>query len=78
MLSPWGYTYAQGKRTKAHRTKQIEMQLTEQFLASAKIVLTVGNLNTNSTATLYALFPSRRTRKLAERLEIRYTPKTIS
>ncbi len=35
----------------------------------------MDNLNTHTTASLYATFPPEQARKLAERLEIHYTPK---
>ncbi len=35
----------------------------------------MDNLNTHNIASLYATFPPEHARKLAERLEIHYTPK---
>ena len=40
-----------------------------------KVVLVMDNLNTHRIASLYATFPPRYARQLAERLEIHYTPK---
>ncbi len=40
-----------------------------------KVVLAMENLNTHTTASLYEAFPSEEARRLAERLEIHYTPK---
>ncbi|MDR1308057.1 MAG: transposase, partial [Treponema sp.] len=40
-----------------------------------KIVLVMDNLNTHTLASLYAAFPPSEARSLAERFEIRYTPK---
>ena len=54
---------------------QIDWLLTEQYPTAEKIVLVMDNLNTHTTASLYATFPPEQARKLAERLEIHYTPK---
>ena len=40
-----------------------------------KIVLVMDNLNTHNIASLYEAFPAAEARRLAERLEIHYTPK---
>ena len=38
----------------------------------------MDNLNTHSTASLYSAFPPEKARRLAEKLEIHYTPKHAS
>lgn len=40
-----------------------------------KLVLVMDNLNTHKLASLYEAFPPDRARRIAERLEIHYTPK---
>jgi len=40
-----------------------------------KLVLVMDNLNTHKLASLYEAFPPERARRIAERLEIHYTPK---
>src|SRR5450432_2820595 len=40
-----------------------------------KIVLVMDNLNTHKLASLYEAFPAEQARRIAERLEIHYTPK---
>jgi hypothetical protein len=40
-----------------------------------KLVLVMDNLNTHKPASLYEAFPPERARRIAERLEIHYTPK---
>ena len=40
-----------------------------------KVVLVMDNLNTHSTASFYEAFLPEEARRLAERLEIHYTPK---
>ena len=40
-----------------------------------KLVLVMDNLNTHKLASLYEAFPAEQARRIAERLEIHYTPK---
>jgi hypothetical protein len=40
-----------------------------------KVVLVMDNLNTHKLASLYEAFPPERARRIAEKLEIHYTPK---
>jgi hypothetical protein len=40
-----------------------------------KVVLVMDNLNTHKLASLYEAFPPEQARRIAERLEIRHTPK---
>lgn len=72
-----------GKRHVAvteHRTKidwaaQIKEMLDIRYPDAKKVVLVMDNLNTHSTASLYEAFLPEEARRLAERLEIHYTPK---
>jgi len=56
----------------AHFTKGM---LDERYPDASKVVLVMDNLNTHSTASLYAAFPPKEARRLAEKLEIHHTPK---
>lgn len=56
----------------------IEMIEDEYYPNCEKIVLVMDNLNTHSIASLYTAFPPEKARRLAERLEIHYTPKHAS
>lgn len=47
----------------------------ELYPAAEKIVLVMDNLNTHTTASLYEAFEPAMARRLAEKLEIHYTPK---
>ena len=50
--------------------------LSDEVLPDAeKIVLVMDNLATHSTTSLYKAFPAEEARRLADRLEIHYTPK---
>ncbi len=72
-----------GKRHVAvteHRTKidwaaQIKEMLDIRYPDAKKVVLVMDNLNTHSTASFYEAFLPEEARRLAERLEIHYTPK---
>lgn len=56
----------------------IEMIEDEYYPSCEKIVLVMDNLNTHSIASLYTAFPPEKARRLAEKLEIHYTPKHAS
>ena len=45
------------------------------FPEAKKIVLVMDNLNTHKLASLYEAFPPAEARRIAEKLEIHYTPK---
>lgn len=47
----------------------------ELYPDALKVRLVMDNLNTHSIASLYETFPPSEDRRLAERLEIHYTPK---
>ena len=49
--------------------------LVERYPGARRVVLVMDNLNTHGTASLYEAFPPEEARRLAERLEIHYTPK---
>ncbi len=50
--------------------------LDERYPDAASVRLVMDNLNTHSTVSLYEAFPPEEARRLAERLEIHYTPNT--
>ena len=63
-----------------HRTRKdwacfIKSMLDERYPQATKVRLVMDNLNTHSTASLYAAFAPEEARRLARRLEIHYTPK---
>ena len=53
----------------------IKGMLDERYPDARSVRLVMDNLNTHSTASLYETFPPQEARRLAERLEIHYTPK---
>ena len=73
----------EGKRhvsVREHRKREdfaeVVRELCDELYPEAeKIVLVMDNLNTHNTASLYEAFKPQEARRLAEKLEIHYTPK---
>lgn len=74
-LSGWRYTEAFPQRTKKDWARCIKWLLDSQYSKAEKIVLVMDNLNTHTTSSLYETFPANEAFRLAQRLEIHYTPK---
>lgn len=67
-------------RVREHRKRkdfaEVIRELCDELYPKAeKIVLVMDNLNTHNTASLYEAFEPKEARRLAEKLEIHYTPK---
>ena len=67
-------------RVRQHRTRidfaQVARELCNDLYPEAeKIILVMDNLNTHNIASLYEAFEPCEARRLAEKLEIHYTPK---
>ena len=63
------------RRTRVDWARFIKGMLDERYPDAIKVRLVMDNLNTHSVASLYEAFPPAEARRLAERLEIHYTPK---
>jgi len=63
------------RRTRKDWAKQIKQMLDERYPEAEKVRLVMDNLNTHNVASLYETFEPREARRLADRLEIHYTPK---
>lgn len=63
------------RRTRVDWAHFIKGMLDERYCDAEKVVLVMDNLNTHSTTSLYEAFPPDEARRLAQRLEIHYTPK---
>jgi hypothetical protein len=63
------------RRTRIDWACQIRDMLQLRYPDAEKVVLVMDNLNTHSTASLYEAFVPAEALRLAERLEIHYTPK---
>jgi hypothetical protein len=63
------------RRTRKDWAHQIKQMLDERYPDAVQVRLVMDNLNTHSTASLYETFKPGEARRLAERLDIHYTPK---
>jgi hypothetical protein len=63
------------RRTKKDFAEAIKELSDEWYPDAEKIVLVMDNLNTHSPASLYEAFEPSEARRLAEKLEVHYTPK---
>lgn len=74
-LAGWRETRVTQRRTKADWAYAIRDLLDGRYAQASKVVLVLDNLNTHSIGSLYEAFPPAEARRLAQRLEIHYTPK---
>jgi hypothetical protein len=63
------------RRTRKDWAQQIKQMLDDRYPEAIKVRLVMDNLNTHNVASLYETFEPCEARRLAERLEIHYTPK---
>jgi len=63
------------RRTRQDWARFIKTMLVEHYPQAIKVRLVMDNLNTHDLASLYETFPPAEARRLAERIEIHYTPK---
>jgi hypothetical protein len=63
------------RRTRKDWARQIKQMLDDRYFGATKVRLVMDNLNTHNIASLYETFEPQEARRLAERLEIHYTPK---
>jgi len=63
------------RRTRKDWAQQIRQMLDERYPDAIKVRLVMDNLNTHQVASLYETFEAGQARRLAQRLEIHYTPK---
>lgn len=62
-------------RTRKDWAEFIRAMLEERYPDAVRVRLVMDNLNTHDTASLYEAFEPEMARRLADRLEIHYTPK---
>jgi hypothetical protein len=74
-LAGWRYAEAFPQRTKKDWAHIIKWLLDEQYPTAEKVILVMDNLNTHATSSLYEAFPPDEAFRLAQRLEIHFTPK---
>jgi len=63
------------RRTRKDWATRIKEMLDERYPDAIKVRLVMDNLNTHSIVSLYETFEPEEARRLAERLDIHYTPK---
>jgi len=62
-------------RTRIDWAHFIKEMLDVRYAEAERVILVMDNLNTHDTSSLYLAFPPEEARRLADRLEIHYTPK---
>ncbi len=73
-LEGWRHVKVTDRHTKQDWAQLIK-ELVDEHFAERKIILVMDNLNTHKLGSLYATFEPKEARRIAERLEIHYTPK---
>jgi len=74
-LAGWRHSEAFPRRTKNDWANRIRWLLDVQYPEAEKVVLVMDNLNTHTISSLYDTFSPNEAFRLAQRLEIHYTPK---
>ena len=74
-LAGWRRAIANERRTKRDWAEQIRELVDIDYPDAEKIVLIVDNLNTHRISSLYEAFPPQDALRIAQKLEIHYTPK---
>jgi len=74
-LGGWRHVEALERRTKKDWANKIKWLVDEEYPNAEKIVLVMDNLNTHSISSLYETFSPAEAFRIAQKLEIHYTPK---
>ncbi len=74
-LQGWRHVIVTDRRTKVDWAACIQYVVDVRYPEAERIVLVQDNLNTHTPASLYEVFPPAEAKRLADRLEIHYTPK---
>ena len=74
-LEGWRRVEVTDRRTRADWARVVEQLVDVDYADKDRIVLEMDNLNTHHPASLYEAFEPAEARRIAERLEIHYTPK---
>ena len=74
-LRAWRTVAVTDQRRRLEWAEFIRALLTGRYRRSEKLVLVMDQLNTHTAASLYEAFPPAQAKRLADRLEIHYTPK---
>ena len=74
-LDGWRRVEIRERRTKVDWAHVIKRLVDEDYADTDRIVLVMDNLNTHRLSSLYESFEPAEARRIAERLEVHYTPK---
>ena len=74
-LEGWRRVEVKERRTKVDWAHVMQRLVDEDYPDRDRIVLVMDNLNTHKLSSLYQAFAPSEARRIAERLEIHYTPK---
>ena len=74
-LEGWRRVEVTDRRTKVDWAQVVKQLVDEDYPDKDRIVLVMDNLNTHHPSSLYEAFEPAEARRIAERLEIHYTPK---
>jgi hypothetical protein len=74
-LRGWRHLDVRARRTKADWAHVIRDLVDVHYPGAEKLVLVEDNLNTHTPAALYEAFPPAEAKRLADKLELHYTPK---
>jgi hypothetical protein len=74
-LLGWRSVKITQRRTAKDFAEVVRWLVEEVHSDAEKVVLVLDNLNTHKLASLYEAFPPEQARRIADRLEIHYTPK---
>jgi len=74
-LAGWRKVNVRQHRTAIDWAYEVQELLDKDYSEAEKVIMICDNLNTHTIASLYEAFEPKQARRLAERLEIHYTPK---
>ena len=74
-LEGWRRVEVTERRTRRDWADVVRKLVDEDYADKERIVLVMDNLNTHHPSSLYEAFEPEEARRIAERLEIHYTPK---
>jgi hypothetical protein len=74
-LGGWRKASVRAKKTRQDWAHEIKELLEQDYPEAECVMLVCDNLNTHTLGSLYETFPPDEARRLAQRLDIRYTPK---
>ena len=74
-LEGWRRVEVTERRTRVDWARVVKQLVDVDYADKERIVLVMDNLNTHHAASLYEAFEASEARRIAERLEIHYTPK---